>query len=143
MFLILIATVIECRTGKELEKMIEERNRNKLNDSLDFKTKANLLVNQFSIRLNAIKVTRAESFNDKYSYLYGLRFFSMIWVILAHTYLFQNIMTVGEFDIPDEPHPTLVIWLKGNTFKLRDLPKNFFFQICLNGTLSAEVSNAF
>ncbi|KAI1289383.1 Nose resistant to fluoxetine protein 6 [Halotydeus destructor] len=78
------------------------------------------LIKSLSLGRNFARVTSVKPFDEQFKFLYGLRFVSVIWVLYGHTYLFQNILSVG------------------NTFKLRNLPKNFFFQLCLNGTLAAE-----
>ena len=66
------------------------------------------------------RLSKTETFDPRFTFLYGFRFLSLLWVLYAHTYVLQNILSVG------------------NTIKLRYVPQEFFFQLFMNGTLSAE-----
>lgn len=86
-------------------------------------TKPSLLIETllcFSVRRHYRSITKMDAFDDRYKFLYGLRFLSFLWILYAYTYIYQHILSVG------------------NTIKLRHLPQQFAFQIFMNGTLAAE-----
>lgn len=78
------------------------------------------LIQCFSISKSYEKFTCTRKLDDRFSFIYGIRFITHLWVMYANTYAIQNFMSVG------------------NTVKLRKIPQEFLFQIFINGTLAAE-----
>lgn len=74
----------------------------------------------FSIQRHYKTIANQDAFDENYKFLYGFRFLSFLWILYAHTYIYQHILSVG------------------NTIKLRKVPQQFAFQIFMNGTLAAE-----
>lgn len=82
--------------------------------------KVKLFLLSFSFKRNYKKIASFDSFEERFSFIYGIRFLTHLWVMYAHTYAIQNFMSVG------------------NTIKLRRIPQEFLFQFFTNGSLAAE-----
>jgi hypothetical protein len=103
--LVIIASYLDyTNTGKQQEKISQ--------------------ITELFLSISAFKtyerLSKKEVFDPRFTFLYGFRFLSLLWILYAHTYALQNILSVG------------------NTIKLRDVPQEFFFQLFMNGTLAAE-----
>lgn len=74
----------------------------------------------FSVCTNSSKILSPKLSTDSIKPLYGLRVLSLIWIILAHTYLTMDFRATGRLLLT------------------QDVPKGFFFQIILNASLAIE-----
>ncbi len=74
----------------------------------------------FSACSNSVKILSTKVSEDAIKPLYGMKVISLIWIIIAHTYLTMDFRATGRLVLT------------------RDLPKGFIFQIILNASLAIE-----
>ena len=74
----------------------------------------------FSLCYNSPKVLSTKTSSDSIKPLYGMRVLSLIWIIIAHTYLTMDFRATGRLLLT------------------QNITKGFFFQIILNASLAIE-----
>lgn len=74
----------------------------------------------FSLCYNSPKVLSTKTSSDSIKPLYGMRVLSLIWIIIAHTYLTMDFRATGRLLLTQH------------------ITKGFFFQIILNASLAIE-----
>lgn len=94
----------------------------------------------FSIKTNGKKLFDTKSNDSSIAVLHGIKFFSMVWIILGHSYSFSlewisfSMFTVYlTKDLCD-----LNNFFKENPEKVKDAPQNIVSQFLANGTFSVD-----
>lgn len=74
----------------------------------------------FSVCSNSTKILSTKVSENAIKPLYGMKVISLIWIIIAHTYLTMDFRATGRLVLT------------------RDLPKGLIFQIIMNASLAIE-----